>query len=273
LAELSYFKTISVLGCGHMGGSLIRGIIASGNWDASHVRIFDSVSEVSFKLAQETGASQAKNVDELLAGSGTLVCAVKPQIFPNVVDQLLASVQDDMVLVSIMAGLSSQKINAITNGKFQVVRTMPNLPLSVSSGATAIAVDEHSEDILSGVEKLFNSVGRTVRVTSAQMDAVTGLSGSGPMYVFEFIDALITAGMESGLERDIARNLAVQTIKGSIKLIESSDETPGDWTKKVCSPGGTTLAGLDVLNNKEFKNILIQAVSAAVSRSKELGLQ
>jgi pyrroline-5-carboxylate reductase len=147
---------------------------------------------------------------------------------------------------------------------------MPNLPLSVGEGATAIETDGHSEATLLLAEHIFKAAGRTVRVTSHQMDAVTGLSGSGPAYVFEFLEGLILAGVKAGLARDTATALVLQTAKGALKLLETSKEGPPAWSAKVSSPGGTTIHGLHVLESAGFKGILIAAVEAAVARSKAL---
>jgi pyrroline-5-carboxylate reductase len=140
----------------------------------------------------------------------------------------------------------------------------------VGEGATAIATDGLSEESLRIVETIFNSCGATVRVTEDQMDAVTAVSGSGPMYLFEFVGAMSDAGVKAGLAPDVAYKLALQTAKGSLKLLETGADTPETWTKRVCSPGGTTLAALGVLQKEGFHGILERAVSAAKKRSEEL---
>ena len=272
MAERLHYKTLSILGCGNMGAAMARGVVASGRWKTSEVRIYDINQHLADSLEEELWVYKAVDIADLLSGANAVISAVKPQDFPKAAIDLKAGAGPNQVLVSIMAGLASESIRDMTGKKFTVVRTMPNLPLSVSLGATAIETDHVPEGMLSGVEEIFSSVGgTTVRVKSSQMDAVTGLSGSGPMYLFEFIDALVAAGVQSGLEKSTAYSLADQTVKGALKLLETGSETPEEWTRKVCSKKGTTLAALNVLNEMKFKETLQQAVQAAVTRSRELG--
>jgi pyrroline-5-carboxylate reductase len=168
-----------------------------------------------------------------------------------------------------MAGIRASKLREVFP-EFTCIRVMPNLGLSVEEGATAIAIDGASEDALKWTEAVFSLCGTTVRVTEDQMDAVTGVSGSGPMYLFEFVGAMSDAGVKAGLAPDVAYKLALQTAKGSLKLLETGADTPETWTKRVCSPGGTTLAALGVLQKEGFHGILERAVSAAKKRSEEL---
>jgi pyrroline-5-carboxylate reductase len=270
----AHYKNLAILGCGNMGAAMARGVVGSKKWQASEVRIYDVKKEIADKLEEELWVYKAADITDLLCGANAVISAVKPQDFPAVAPALTEWADRDQVLVSIMAGLSTEKIKALTDGKYTVVRTMPNLGLSVSQGATAIEINGLPEGVLAGVEEIFSSVGgSTVRVMAEQMDAVTGLSGSGPMYLFEFMDALVKAGIEQGLEKSTSYTLAAQTVKGSLKLLEMGSETPEEWTKKVCSKGGTTLAALDVLNPRDFKGILQEAVKAATTRSGELGRQ
>ncbi|MBF0433536.1 MAG: pyrroline-5-carboxylate reductase [Fibrobacteria bacterium] len=268
------FNKISILGCGNMGAALIRGAAASEDRLPTDVFVYDTNKDSLAVLADECKITPVNSLDALLNASEVVVSAVKPQIFLQIAPDIakcLTKGSAKKILISIMAGLTVSKIESLLEGKFEVVRTMPNLPLSVFEGATAIATDGHSGEIISCVENFFRVTGKTSRVQESLLDAVTGLSGSGPMYVFEFVDGLISAGCQSGLNLDVSKNLAMQTIKGALALLEQGTDSPGDWTKKVCSPGGTTLAGLAVLENEKFKPILVKAVKAAVARSQELG--
>ncbi len=260
---------IGFLGGGNMGGALIRGLLATG-LKPECIYLHDTSDALMQRWKKDYKISLAPSAQELFQNCDTLVLAVKPQIFTSAIAEISLANNKTKLIVSVMAGISSVKIRGYFTG-LKVVRVMPNLPLSVGEGATAIESDGLSEDVLQAAEALFQCAGKSVRVTAAQMDAVTGLSGSGPMYVFEFIEGLILGGVKSGLSREVSVTLALQTVMGAVKLLESSTETPAQWSAKVCSPGGTTIHALHILEQNGFKATLISAVEAAVKRSKELG--
>jgi pyrroline-5-carboxylate reductase len=209
-----------------------------------------------------------------------LLC-VKPQIFSQLPAnwikefQLQANVLklpniENKTVISIMAGVTKEKIRQ-SIGDTEIVRIMPNLPLTVGKGTIALATDRVSEETLAFAESIFASVGTTCRVQESWMDAVTGLSGSGPAYVFEFIEGLIRGGVSMGLSREAASKLAISTVEGSVALLKESKKSPADLSAMVSSPGGTTIAGLEVLENNSFRGTLMETVKAATKRSKELG--
>jgi pyrroline-5-carboxylate reductase len=222
-------------------------------------------------LAQDVGVVAAESAGDLISQCDVIVLAVKPQIFHHVAPGLKATLQSgERTILSVMAGVSSSLIRSYFPQEWKVVRVMPNLPLAVGEGATAIEIDGHSEGTLLLAERIFAAAGRTVRVSESQMDAVTGLSGSGPMYVFEFVEGLIAGGVKVGLPRQTATDLALQTIRGALKLLENSGEHPGVWTARVCSPGGTTIHAQHVLESAGYRGIIMAAVEAAAARSKSL---
>ncbi len=265
---------VGVLGCGNMGGALLRGIISSGAVSASQITAFDVHQPLLETIQKELGVKAASSALDAVQWSDIVILAVKPQVFSSMAGDFKSHPPDsEKILVSVMAGITSASLKSVFAKPWKTIRVMPNLPLSVGEGATAIETDTHSETDLALVEKLFGTVGRTVRVLANQMDAATGLSGSGPMYVFEFIEGLILAGIKSGLTRSVAADLALQTVKGAVKLLESGPDSPSEWSSRVCSPGGSTIHGLHVLEQAGFKGTLMRAVEAAVSRSKQLAEQ
>lgn len=265
------FQTIGVLGCGNMGGALARSLVSSRTAAPKDIFVYDTLPGAMEALKQDLGVQTVVHAEDLPLRSDVLILAVKPQIFHHIAPGLKPkSGPKEKVVISVMAGVTSGTIRGHFPDDWQVVRAMPNLPLSVGEGATAIETDGHSEATLLLVERLFSAAGRAVRVGSHQMDAVTGLSGSGPAYVFEFLEGLILAGVKAGLAREASATLVMETAKGALKLLESGKEGPAQWTAKVCSPGGTTIHGVHVLETAGFKGILIAAVEAAVKRSKEL---
>ncbi len=196
---------------------------------------------------------------------------MKPQILPTVAEQISDLLTTDHVLISIAAGISLERLKTWF-GKAKIIRVMPNTPAQVSAGVSAIASELPSDSIeLKTASKLFETVGKVVHVTDAQMDAVTGLSGSGPAYVLLMIEALIDAGVANGLARPIATTLAVQTVLGTATMAQQANQHPAVLKDQVTSPGGTTIAGLRVLESHAVRSALIEAVTRATERSRELG--
>ena len=261
--------TIGFLGFGNMGGAVARGAVAADLATADRILVYDP--GLPADTLAKAGFSAASSVEEVFQKAGVILLAVKPQVFKDTAGawtELVAGMSGRIV-ISVMAGIRVEQLRA-TFPDFVSVRVMPNLGLSVGEGATALATDDVAEESLRLVETIFNSCGTTVRVSEGQMDAVTAVSGSGPMYLFEFVGAMTDAGVKAGLAREVAYALAVQTAKGSLKLLETSTDTPDVWTKRVCSPGGTTLAALGVLQAEGFHGVVERAVAAAKKRSEEL---
>jgi pyrroline-5-carboxylate reductase len=263
--------SLGLLGCGNMGGAIARGVIAAGLLPSHRVVVYDA-NGAAVESMKALGCAVAASPLELLRQADTVVLAVKPQIFQKLAPewkQTFAAL-GDKVIISVMAGIRTEHLREIFPDSFTAIRVMPNLGLSVGEGITAVASDDIPETSLHLTESIFHSCGQTVRVLEKQMDAVTGVSGSGPMYVFEFIEALTQAGVDSGLSRETAYALALQTTKGSVKLLETSSDSPSAWSARVRSPGGTTAEAQKVLEKEGFYGLILRAVKAAVARSREL---
>ena len=263
-------KNLGLLGCGNMGSAVARGVVGAKLLPAGKVFVFDPEPAV----IQSPGYKSVDSWLELFQSADVIVLAVKPQVFQKLaVEWKEAFASSHLVrktIISVMAGIRVMQMRDIFPDSFSVIRVMPNLCLSVGEGATAIASDGLSEENLALVEKIFQASGQTVRVSEKHMDAVTGVSGSGPMYVFEFVEAWTEAGERCGLSRETSYSLAIQTIKGALKLLESSGEEPSTWSERVRSPGGTTAEAQKVLDRNKFQETLIRAIEAAAKRSKEL---
>ncbi len=258
---------VGLLGCGNMGGAVARGVIAADVLEAGKIFLFDPEPRAMEPL-QEEGCIAVASPAELFQKADAIVLAIKPQVFKAF--QFPTLPPGSKTIISVMAGVKTDALRGVFPSSYTIVRVMPNLGLSVREGATAIATDSVPEDAILLAEKIFHSCGTTVRVKEDLMDAVTGISGSGPMYFFEFIEALTQAGMEAGLDWDTAYPLALQTGKGSLKLLMTSGEAPTTWSARVRSPGGTTAAAQKVLEQDGFYDLMNRAVQAAVKRSKEL---
>jgi pyrroline-5-carboxylate reductase len=201
-----------------------------------------------------------------------VVLSVKPQILSRVLDEVAKSISADALVISIAAGVPVAAIQERLARGARVVRAMPNTPALVDAGATAIARGEHARDSdLDDAKRIFDAVGLTVTLEESQLDAVTGLSGSGPAYVFLILEALSDAGVKVGLSRRTAQLLAAQTVLGSAKLLLETNEHPGRLKDMVTSPGGTAITGLHTLEEGGIRTTLMNAVEAATRRSKELG--
>lgn len=263
---------IAFIGAGNMANALIGALVRTSVVPASQILASDPDAERLAVLEAELGIGTLSDNQEAARQADIIVLATKPQIFPKVLPDLANAVSDETLLISIAAGISTKVIEQALPAGVRVIRTMPNTPALVAAGATAIAAGTNatSED-LSTARTLFESVGEVVELPEASIDAVTGLSGSGPAYVFAMVEALRDAGIDVGLSYDVASKLAAQTVYGAAKLLVESQERPEALRKKVTSPGGTTAAGLQALGDAGFAKAVLAAIRAATARSVELG--
>lgn len=264
-------KTIGFIGAGNMAEALIRGLLRGGDFPAS--RIFASgPREERMRELHEAYAIDATTDNTRPAAADIVVLSVKPQILARVLDEVASSISPDALVISIAAGVPVAAIQSRLATGTRVVRAMPNTPALVDAGATAIARGEHArESDLADAKAIFDAVGLTVILDESQLDAVTGLSGSGPAYVFLILEALSDAGVKVGLSRRTAQLLSAQTLLGSAKLLLETNEHPGQLKDMVTSPGGTAITGLHTLEHGGLRTTLMNAVEAATLRSRQLG--
>ncbi|MBL1174534.1 pyrroline-5-carboxylate reductase [Pantanalinema sp. GBBB05] len=265
---------LGMIGGGVMGEALISRLIAQKIYSPADILVSEPLQERRNFLAT-TYQIQVTDDNRLAAAAEVLFLAIKPQVFQTVVDRLnidpVPSSASPSLVISILAGTPLSKLEAAFPGK-SIIRAMPNTPATVGAGVTAIAAGQHTQpEQLAQAQQLFTAVGEVVQVTEAQMDAVTGLSGSGPGYIALVIEALADGGVAAGLPRAIATQLAIQTVKGTAQLLQDSGLHPGQLKDQVTSPGGTTIAGIAQLEKAGLRSALIEAVRAAYLRSQELG--
>ncbi len=262
---------IGFIGGGNMAEALIRGLLAGGV-PAGLLLASEPSAERQAHLTSRYGITIVGHNTDIARQCQAVIIAVKPQVASWVLQEISSELPAETPLISIMAGVTTAFMEAAFPGAARVVRVMPNTPALVLEAASAIARGLHAtDDDISLARRIFELVGKTWVVDEKLLDAVTGLSGSGPAYVMTFIEALADAGVRNGLPRDIAAGLAVQTVYGSAKLLLETREHPALLREKVTSPGGTTIAGLHVLENGAFRGNIISAVEAATERSRELG--
>jgi pyrroline-5-carboxylate reductase len=266
--------TLGFLGAGNMAEALIKGLLHAHVVPPSQIIASDVKPERLKMLADRHKIRTTPNNHDLVRQCDVLVLAVKPQV----VDRVLASVGQDVrketLVVSVAAGVPIAALEARLPACTRIVRSMPNTPATVLAGATAIAAGPHANDQdMATATRLFEAVGRVVTLDEVLLDAVTGLSGSGPAYVMLIIEALADGGVKVGLHRDTALLLAAQTVYGAAKLLLETGDHPGRLKDMVTSPGGTAIAGLHTLESGALRKTLIDAVEAATTRSIQLGEQ
>ena len=257
---------IGMIGVGNMGGAIIRGITKDYPKDKILVNDIDR-SKLDF-IQAETGIKITESIDEVIEFSNLLILAVKPDITVKIAAKLRNYTG---IIVSIAAGISINTIKANAGEEKKIVRAMPNTPVNVKSGMTVIShTNNLSADEIDAAKSFFSAVGTVLVMDEKFMNAVTAISGSGPAYLFTFLQAMADAGVKLGIPRPESLILASQTILGSIKIFLDKKESPITLREKITSPGGTTIEALHILEKAGFSGIIMDAIEAAAKKSKEL---
>jgi len=265
-------RTIGFVGGGNMGEALIKGLLGASLVPASAIHATDVRLERLKELDRLYGIQVSSDNVELVRHADIVILAVKPQIMDAVLKEIAPAVTRRKLLISIAAGVSTAKIRAVLHKDARLIRVMPNTPALVLEGVTAIAkADGLEPDDLDAAGEIFSAVGRVVVLEETAMDAVTGLSGSGPAYVAVVIESLADGGVRMGLDRITAMTLATQTVLGAAKLLLETGLHPGALKDMVSSPGGTSIAGIAALEEGGIRTTFIKAVERATERSRELG--
>jgi pyrroline-5-carboxylate reductase len=265
-------KRVAFLGAGNMGEALIKGLTQTGLVPAASITASDPRADHLGEVAKRYGIRAVGDNVALVGGADVIILAVKPQIMGAVLKEIASAVDDGKLLISIAAGVATKKLRDHLGKAARLIRVMPNTPALVLEGVTAIArADGLKPGDLETAEELFGAVGKVAVLDESALDAVTGLSGSGPAYVAIAIEALADGGVKMGLDRATAILLAAQTVLGSARLVLETGVHPGQLKDMVSSPGGTTIAGIAALEDGGFRRTLMQAVERATIRSRELG--
>jgi pyrroline-5-carboxylate reductase len=266
-------KKICILGTGNMGQALVSGLVGSGSSEPKNI-ICTDVREAKLKaIEKQYGVRTTTSNLEAVSWAEIVIYAVKPQIMAAVINETAAKLDMSKLVISIAAGVPVAALESCLNKELRLIRVMPNIAAAVKEAATAVAAGKHAskEDVQLAMA-IFNSIGRTVFIEENYlMDAITGLSGSGPAYIFLIVEALADAGVKVGLSRQEALFLSAQTVLGAAKMLIETQEHPGQLRDKVTSPGGTAIAGLATLEEGGLRTTLIHAVEVATNRSRELG--
>ncbi|MDB6068285.1 MAG: Pyrroline-5-carboxylate reductase [Pedosphaera sp.] len=269
---MSETLTIGFLGAGKMGTALAKGFISAGLVTASQIMASDPVEGAREAFSREVGAKMASSNAEVARFANVLLLAVKPDQVPGALAEIRDVFTEKHLLISIAAGLPLAKLEGALGAQPRVIRVMPNTPALVGASATAYALGKSTLPADAQLaQKLFSAVGIAFPVKESLLDAVTGLSGSGPAFVYLMIEGLSDGGVAAGLPRDVATKLAAQTMLGAAKMVLETGLHPGALKDMVTSPGGTTIEGLHELEKGRVRGSLMNAVRAATEKSKKLG--
>jgi pyrroline-5-carboxylate reductase len=265
-------KIIGFIGAGNMGGAIIRGLIHSNKVSNDEIVVSDADKNRLYEIAKTCGVKTAESNMELAGKADIIIVGVKPYHLDSLLKEISAASRAGQIFISIIAGAPVEKFSSRLNPACGCIRVMPNTPALVRCGATAIyAGNNVSRDDMALAAAIFECIGEVVVIhDEALMDAVTGLSGSGPAYVFLAIEALADAGVQLGIPRREASILAAQTVYGAAKMLLETGKSPGELKEMVVTPGGTTAAGLRMLEKGNFRSAIMDAVEAAAHRSSAL---
>mmetsp|Transcript_20047 Transcript_20047/g.60739 ORF Transcript_20047/g.60739 Transcript_20047/m.60739 type:complete len:280 (+) Transcript_20047:371-1210(+) len=265
---------LGFIGAGNMAGALARGAVSAGAIPAARVCASDLVQPLLDKLSEDLPGVQCFNGGnaEVASRANLIIVAVKPDVVPIVLNELAPHLTPNHCIVSIAAGVPIEAMAACLPEATRIVRVMPNTPCMVGESAAAYACGPAATDEdKANVETVFGAVGEVMEVKEKLLDAVTGVSGSGPAFVFNFIEALADGAVRAGLPRHVALRLAAQTVRGAATMVLETGKHPGELKDMVTSPGGTTIAGVHALEERGFRGTVMNAVVAAADRATEMG--
>lgn len=263
-------KKIAVIGAGNLGQALLHGLLDHHALSGAQILVRTRRPERAEALCEALGVQTAPSNQAAAEAADIVILAVKPQILLSVAAEMREALRSRLT-ISVAAGIGTHLIENAIGGAAAVVRAMPNTPALIRRGATGLSGGRHSQEThLALAEEIFSQVGRVLRVDESQLDAVTGLSGSGPAYVFLILEAFADAGVRVGLSRETALELATQTIEGAAKMLQETGDHPGRLKDQVTSPGGTAIAGLQCLEEGGLRTTIMKAVCAATERAQAL---
>ena len=271
MSETVFAYRYGFIGAGAMAEAIVSGMVQSGLCRGTDIVMSNRSTEKLERMHAQYGVAVASDNSLVMQQAEYIVLAVKPQQFPTMCEALQCKPGSRQTVVSIMAGLSIAAIEEKL-GDCTVFRVMPNTPAKIGWGMTGVSCTERATDEQrQTVQRMFDSVGKTVLVEEHYMDALGAVSGCGPAYMYMFIDAVAKAAVKCGLPYEKAKNYAALTMIGAAEMVLNSLDTPDVLRDKVCSPGGSTIEGVKVLDNAGFESIVIDCITAAYKRNKELG--
>ncbi|WP_234117176.1 pyrroline-5-carboxylate reductase [Clostridium hydrogenum] len=265
-------RRIGFIGCGNMAQAMIMGIVGSNIIAADNIMVSNPSEEKLNFIKDKCKVHITTDNKEVAVNSDILVLAVKPNKYSEVIDEIKDEITSKTIIVTIAAGISLDKIKLMFKKEVKVVRTMPNTPALVGEAMTALCYSEESvsEDEVKVVRKILESFGKTEVIDEKLMDAITGLSGSSPAYVYMFIEAMADGAVLQGMPREKAYKIAAQSVLGAAKMVLETGKHPGKLKDEVCSPGGTTIEAVYTLEKNNFRAAVMEAVDKCTEKSKEM---
>lgn len=263
--------TIGFIGGGNMGGAMIGGLIKSELYAPEEVMVYDVYQPAADALREKFEVTIMNDVKALIRESQTIVLSVKPQVLPSVLKEVGSEVTKDKLIISIAAGITLERLEAMTSKDNKIVRVMPNTPALVGAGMAGVCTNINvSEAEKQEVLKIFKSFGEAELIPEKLIDAVVGVSGSSPAYVYMFIEALADGAVMEGMPRSQAYTFAAQAVLGSAKMVLDTKRHPGDLKDMVCSPGGTTIDAVKALEDNGFRATVMEAVHVAAEKNRNM---
>jgi len=264
-------KELGIIGVGKIGSTLLRVLINSNILERDKIIIYDSNEEVLLNRKKEFMVDVAESNKIVVQEAKFILIAVLPQVIDKVLEEISSILTEKQIIISIAAGISISHISKYFDKNVGIFRIMTNTPALVKAAASAISFNEYiKQPEIDFVKNIFNEIGMVVELEEKHLDAVTGLSGSGPAYLFIIMESLADGGVKMGLPRDVALKLAAQTVLGSAKLVLETNKHPGELKDMVASPGGTTITAIHELESAKLRATLISAVEVATLKSKSM---
>lgn len=262
---------LGFIGCGNMAKAMMGGIISSNLIAKDEIIASDAFQGMLDGAKKDLGIQITNDNKEVASTSEVIVLAVKPQFYPNVIDEIKDCISDSTIIITIAPGQTLARLKEMFNRDVKIVRTMPNTPAMVLEGMTAACKNENvTKEELEYVCSLLDGFGKSAVVSEYMMDAVVSVSGSSPAYVYMFIEALADGAVMDGMPRDVAYKFAAQAVYGSAKMVLETGMHPAALKDMVCSPGGTTIEAVRVLEKKGFRSAVLEAMKACVVKAKSM---
>ena len=268
-------KKIAFIGAGSMAEAIISGLVTQQVIDSENIFVTNKSNDERFDyLKKQYGVTATRSLQQLLQDANLVVLAVKPKDILETMQSIKEYIHEEMLFISVVAGVHTTSLEGIADKQVSIVRAMPNTSAAVGRSATALAANSHTDEVqLQTAITLFETIGTVSVVDEAQLDAVTGLSGSGPAYIYYLVEALEKSAEKIGLDSETAKQLILQTLIGAAEMLQKSPKTPAVLRKEVTSPGGTTEAGLKALQAHQVQEAFIACVEEATEQSRRMGNQ
>lgn len=265
-------RKVGLIGTGVMGSSIIKGLVSSGTVSGDNIYVYDTSKEKMLALKAEYGTNPTLSNEEVVEKSDVIILAVKPNIVKIALETCKSKFDENKILISIVAGVPIKTYKDILGSDRKIIRTMPNTPLQVGEGVTLISRDDKvSDEDVAFAKAIFGCAGMVEELDESLMSDIIALTSSSPAYIFMLIEAMSDAAVQCGIPRVLTYKLASQAVLGASKMVLEMGKHPGELKDQVCTPAGTTIEAISVLEKKGFRHAMIEAMNACTRRAREIG--